>query len=63
MIYTDGKRKVLDVGTTLADIQIASPAAYIVDHDDELREHRSGAFVLQNGKEYNLIDSQGKLFI
>jgi len=61
VIYTGGQRKVLEIGTSLADIRIISPAAYIVDHDNQQREYRRGAFVLQNGKEYDLIDLRGKL--
>ena len=57
--FVDGEGRILEVGTTLGDIRISSPAAYIVDHENNLREFRRSKYQLENGRKYDLVVPQG----
>jgi hypothetical protein len=51
-LFVEGVPELQDVGTTLSDIRITYQTAFIRDHGTQ-NAHRSNAFVLGNGQQYD----------
>jgi len=62
VVYIRGIREEQDIGTTLHYFRQNFPGCWLVDHGNRTRAHRSNTYALQDGKEYDLIESGNPSF-